>query len=218
MAIQIIDGVTITNDTEYLSEDIVRLVKPFITPGDVIDVSTLRAHGTPLAKMDVWEWRYASHQQRLGILLPSRRRLDTMTTPLARLADPEWVKLPSGAVWKLADSLTVLKARPSSWHRESMRANASYTAPAGFDLTIRAPNKPRAATARLFTVEEAADALNHARGRLQNCESHFVLQQAQLDQERAEALERHHKRIAMLEKRLQKAERKAARHSRGAQA
>ena len=192
----------IKNETEWLSEDIEALIAGRRPTGTTVHVNTLRQPGRSVDRMSLWERHH--NGTTLVIRLPSRQRLEAMSTALERLADPEWVNMPRVLTYTLFLSLSA-----TGEHYERRRPGESEpTVPASFSHVLRMPTKRRPQSATTFEVGAVEQELKEAHRRLEYSASWYAAESARLLADYTKETEKKRKRISMLEKRLEKARRR----------
>lgn len=191
----------IKNETEWLSEDIEALIDGRQPTSTTVHVNTMRQPGRSVDRMTLWEWN--RNGLTLVIRLPSRQRLEAMSTALERLADPEWVNMPRGLTYTLFLSLSTGKTYDRRRPGES-----EPTVPASFSKVLRMPTKRRPQSAPTFEVSAVEGELKEAHRRLEYSASWYAAESARLLADYTKETEKKRKRISMLEKRLEKARRR----------
>lgn len=207
----------IENATEWLSEDVVAILpaslKKRLTD---LHIQTLREPGTNLSDMSYFRWSMTNTL--MTLLLPSRKRVEDSYTPLERLVHNEWLSMKRNVCYWLVQSFS---DENTTRNYGSFRVSPRHTdrtnvqAPETFTGTIRMPAKHKTATQRIPTVDEVLVDLAQARNRLSCHESYRAQAMARLVADQGLDAAKDRRRIAILEKRLAKAQRHAAKSTNG---
>jgi len=144
--------ITISNATEWSTEDLTRLLARgipanIIQRGILVHIDLSHQPGVPLAKQIL----SALHLYDLAnpvspsfiLTLPSRNRITKLTTPLERLAEPDYLYLPEEVVAALETVLSTLVTTKQMWHQSVVGMTLTSSRPCtDQDRCVRMPTKP----------------------------------------------------------------------------